>query len=447
MPRRSGALAFRLALWFVTVAVLAIVIATAFAALLGGHDIDVMVQQRRSDLTRSLLVDAASTYNSGQPGWSDADLRPALELASQSGTDVAILNQNGTTVASTIVNPSHASGAHRSAIVTDGTRIGTLVVKFNSRGLVESADNLRHSLTNAVIGAAGLAAVLALVIGLIVARRLTQPVDRLIAATRAMGAGDRQTRVGSLAHSPTELQELAAAFDRMADTLVRQEQLRRGVVADVAHELRTPVAILQANTEALLDGIVEHTPQQTRSLHEEAVRLATMLDDLQALASAEAAALNLRLCRCDLATVVASSIETAQSQLRVAGLSMQQHLEPTPIEGDPVRLHQITTNIVSNAVKFTPPGGSIDVSVAAVEGQARLTVTDTGIGIPAADQQHVFERFWRGHDARDIAGSGIGLSVVTELVRAHGGTTEIYSEPGNGTRVTVNIPLVTAAAR
>jgi two-component system, OmpR family, sensor histidine kinase BaeS len=441
MARRSGSLAVRLTLSFVAVAVLAVAIGAALAIALSGHDINVMVQQRRADLTRSLLVDAASTYNSGMPGWSDADLRPALALASQSGTDVAVINGHGRTVASTIADPSLAADAHRTPITVDGARIGTLVVRFNNRGLVESADHLRRSLWTAVIGAAGLAAVLALLIGLLVARRLARPVERLIVAAQGMAAGDRDARVGRLEHSPSELHDLGSAFDGMADTIGREEQLRRGVVADVAHELRTPVAILQANTEALMDGIVEHTPQQTMSLHEEVLRLAAMVGDLQSLASAEAAALDLRLGPCDLAGVVEAAIASLGTQRAAAGLTLDQHLEPTPIDGDPSRLHQVVTNILSNAIKFTPSGGSITVELAAVEGNARLAVIDTGVGIPAADQPHVFERFWRGGNASDVAGSGIGLSVVAELVRAHHGSVTIDSEDGHGTRVTVVIPL------
>jgi two-component system sensor histidine kinase BaeS len=437
---RSRPLAVRLALSFVAVAMLAVGIGAALAVVLGGRDINVMVQERRSDLTQSLLVDAASTYNSGQPGWSDADLRPALALASQSGTDVAVLDAQGHTVASTIANPTHAADAHRSAIKANGSQIGTLVIKFNKRGLVASANHLRASLSHALVGAAGLAAVLALVIGLVVARRLTRPVERLIGASRAMANGDRTARVGRLDHTPRELQQLGLAFDQMADTLGREEQLRRGVVADVAHELRTPVAILQANTEALLDGVIEHTPQQTLSLHEEVLRLAAMVDDLQALASAEAAALNLQLAPVDLAAVVTGSIDSLLPQLTTAGLTLTRRLDSAPIDGDRARLHQVVTNILSNAIKFTPAGGMVSVDLTVADGDARLQVTDSGIGISAPDREHVFERFWRGENAADVAGSGIGLSVVSELIRAHHGTVEIDSATGAGTRVIVTIP-------
>jgi two-component system sensor histidine kinase BaeS len=447
MPSRRGSLAARLALSFIAVAVLAVAIGAALSVVLTSHDINVMVQQRRDDLTSSLLVDAASTYNSGRPGWTDADLRPALDLASQSGTDVAVLDADGHTVASTIADPTRVTGAHRSPITISGAQIGTLVIKFNGRGLVAAANNLRSSLLKAVVGAAGLAAVMALLIGLVVARRLTLPVERLIGAAQGMSAGNRDTRVGPLDDAPSELRELGLAFDQMADTIDREEHLRRGVVADVAHELRTPVAILQANTEALLDGVVAHTPQQTMSLHEEVLRLAVMVDDLQSLASAEAAALDLRLGPCDLAAIVSGSIESLLPQITAGGLTVHENLSPTLIAGDAGRLHQVVTNIVSNAIKFTPRGGEISIEVTSVDGLATLNVTDTGAGVAAAEAPHVFERFWRGGNATDVAGSGIGLAVVAELIRAHHGTVALHSEIGRGTRVIVTIPLLARSGR
>ncbi|MGI8447945.1 MAG: HAMP domain-containing protein [Streptosporangiaceae bacterium] len=141
--------------------------------------------------------------------------------------------------------------------------------------------NLRISLIRAVIGAAGLAAVLALLVGLLVSRRITRPVIRLIDSARAMGRGNRRARVDEVPGAPAELRELAVTFDQMADALTAQEQLRRDLVADVAHELRTPVAVPQANTGALLDGDRPHTPEQTASLHEEVVRLGRIVEDLQ----------------------------------------------------------------------------------------------------------------------------------------------------------------------
>lgn len=436
----------RLTLTYVGVALLAVLILAGITAVFSERYVNVLIRERRDNLTHSLLVDAASTYNTGQPGWSDVDLRPALDLAAQSGTDVAVVDKAGAVVVATFTDPRHATGTQQEPILVRQQRVGTLYVKFNGRGLVESADNLRRSLIHADVAAAGVAAVLALVAAVIVARRLSAPVRSLTAAAGAMSQGNRQARVGELRGAPTELTDLATTFDRMAETISRQEQLRRDLVADVAHELRTPVAILQANCEALLDGVVPHTPEQTASLHEEVLRLAAMVDDLQTMASAEAAALHLVRQTCDLATVVEMATDAMQNRAAAAGVDLNRELAPALIEGDPTRLHQIVTNLVSNAVKFTPAGGAVRVLVTRDADTARLTVTDTGTGIAADELPHVFDRFWRGRQSAAAAdGTGIGLSIVAELVAAHAGHISIDSPPGEGTTITVTFPLSPAA--
>jgi two-component system, OmpR family, sensor histidine kinase BaeS len=231
----------------------------------------------------------------------------------------------------------------------------------------------------------------------------------------------------------------------MADTVTAEEQLHRDLVADVAHELRTPVAVLQANTEALLDGLVAHTPEQTASLHEEVVRLGRMVDDLQQLAAAEAAALQLSLQRCDLAAIAAAAAGKFQASFASAGVGFSRQLEPAPVLGDQGRLHQVIANLLSNALKFTPSGGRVTMTVSAARGQARLEVADTGPGISAEEQPHVFSRLWRGAHAAGTAGSGIGLAIAAELARAHHGRIELASEPAQGSRFTLVLPLAPGA--
>jgi two-component system sensor histidine kinase BaeS len=436
----------RLALAFVAVAVLAVALVAVLAVVFTDKDIAALVAQRREDLTSSLATDAVSTYNTGRPGWYDVDLSPALELAGSDGAQAAVLDDRGTLVASTLTSPPSAAGVVRRPLELDGKRIGTLLVRFTGQGLTASANNLRASLGRAVIGSAGLAAVVALGVAVLVSRRITRPVLRLIESARAMGRGDRRARVGDVPGAPAELRELAVTFDQMADTLTAQEQLRRDLVADVAHELRTPVAVLQANTEALLDGVLAHTPEQTASLHEEVLRLGRMVEDLQTLAAAEAAALQLTLRPCDLARVAAAAAEDWDASFAAAGVSFGRQLKTAPVLADPGRLHQVITNLLSNALKFTPPGGRVQMSVSASGGQARLEVTDTGSGIGPEDQAHVFDRLWRGAQATQTAGSGIGLAVAAELARAHQGTIEVASEPGSGSRFTVTLPLAPETA-
>jgi two-component system sensor histidine kinase BaeS len=323
--------------------------------------------------------------------------------------------------------------------VVRGQRVGVAVVRFTGSGLAAANHTLQTALLRAIAGAAGVAAVLALLTGLAVARRITRPVGKLIAATRAMGRGDRAARVGQIP-APGELRELATAFDQMADTLDRQEQLRRALVADVAHELRTPIAVLQAGHEALVDGVAEPTPGQLASLRDEVLRLARMVGDLQTLAAAEAAALQLALRRCDLAEAAAAAADSLAGRFEAIGVALERRLAPAVILADPDRLHQVITNLLTNALKFTPAGGRVTLRTGLDGRGAVLQVTDTGVGIPAEELPHIFDRFWRGREAARVSGSGIGLSVAAELARAHGGHLAASSQPGHGTQMTLTLP-------
>jgi two-component system, OmpR family, sensor histidine kinase BaeS len=272
-----------------------------------------------------------------------------------------------------------------------------------------------------------------------VARRITRPVTRLIAATRAMAAGDRAARVGDI-RAAGELRELAAAFDQMAGTLDRQEQIRRNLVADVAHELRTPIAILQAGHEALLDGVAEPTPAELGSLRDEVLRLARMVGDLQTLAAADAAALNLTRKPGDLAELAAAAADSLARRFEAAGLALHRQLDAAPVLADPRWLHQVITNLLTNALKFTPPGGQVTITTGVADADAVLQVTDTGQGIPAEDLPRIFDRFFRGQQAAQISGSGIGLAIAAELAEAHGGRLAAASEVGHGTQLTLSLP-------
>ena len=287
-------------------------------------------------------------------------------------------------------------------VAARGQRVGTAVVRFTGSGLSAADAVLQTALLRAIAGAAGLAALLALLTGLAVARRITRPVTRLIAATRAMAAGDHAARVGEI-RAAGELRELAAAFDQMAGTVDRQEQIRRNLVADVAHELRTPIAILQAGHEALLDGVAEPTPAELGSLRDEVLRLARMVGDLQTLAAADAAALNLARRRCDLAGLAAAAADSLARRFEAAGLALGRQLSAVTVNADPHWLHQVITNLLTNALKFTPAGGRVTISTGPSGAEARLRVTDTGPGIPAGDLPRIFDRFWRGRQARSPA--------------------------------------------
>jgi len=436
---RGDAIGLRLALAFLGVALAAVALLAGLTAAFAAADVSSLASRQRAQLTDAIAVAAGSAWDRNH-GWRFADLSPALDLVARTGAGARILAPSGRQVAKSPGFPAHAHGAQLSRpIVVQGERVGTAVVRFTGSGLGGADEALEIALLRAIAGASGLAALLALLTGLAVARRITRPVTQLIRVTRAMGGGDRAARVGPVA-APGELRELATAFDQMADGLDREEQLRRDLVADIAHELRTPIAVLQAGHEALLDGVAEPTPEQLASLRDEVLRLARMVGDLQTLAAADAAAMQLTLRPGDLAGIAATAADSLAGQFEAAGITLCRQLTPVPVLADAHWLHQVVTNLLTNALKFTPAGGRVTIEAGPADGQARLRVSDTGAGIPAEELPRIFNRFWRGRQASTVSGSGIGLAIAAELAQAHGGQLTAASQPGQGTELTLTLP-------
>ena len=455
-PRRSGppdaaeprgdSLRMQLALGFLGVALAAVALLGGLTVAFAAADVSHLVTQQRTDLTNAVAAAAGAGWDRNSRSWDGADLSAALDLASRTGADAQIVNAAGGRVAS---SPDFAAEAgmpqFNANVVVRGQQVGKVMARFSGSGLGTADHALRAALIRAVAAAAGLAALLALLSGVAVARRITQPVGQIISVLRARGSGERSARVGPV-RGPSELREMAAALDQMAVMLDSHERVRRDLVADVAHELRTPVAVLQAGHEALLDGVVEPTPEQLASLRDEVLRLARMVDDLQTLAAADAASLHLARLPCDLAEIAGTAADSLAGRFAAAGIALERQLERADILADPRWLHHVITNLLTNALKFTQPGGTVAISTGTAgrgtaDAAAVLQVTDTGIGIPDAELPRIFDRFWRGRQAAQTSGSGIGLAVAAELARAHGGILSAESEHGAGTRMTLRLPL------
>jgi two-component system, OmpR family, sensor histidine kinase BaeS len=436
-PRRDT-LGLRLALAFLAVALAAIALLAGLTAAFCFADVSSLASRQHADLARAISVAAGVAWERTD-SWASADLSPVLDLAAKSGVNLEIRDRTGRTVVSSPSFATTTAPSSATPIVVRGRRLGTALVRFTGSGLAAADNMLRTSLLRAIAGAAGLAALLALLTGLAVARRITRPIARLIAVTRSMAGGDRASRAGDV-RALGELRDLAGAFDQMADTLDREDQIRRDLVASVAHELRTPIAVLQGGHEALLDGVTEPTPAELGSLRDEVLRLARMVDDLQTLAAADAAGLHLERRRCDLAGIAASAADSLARRFETADVALHRKLSGVPVVGDSRWLHQVVTNLLSNALKFTQAGGTVTIITRQDARGAVLEVADTGIGIAADELPHIFDRFWRGQRAAPTSGSGIGLAIAAELARAHGGALTASSQPGRGTRLTLTLP-------
>jgi two-component system, OmpR family, sensor histidine kinase BaeS len=436
--QRGSTLGLRLALAFLGVSLAAVALLAVLAAVFSAVDVSSLANRQRSELASAFAVAAAGSWDADR-GWAGADLAPVRDLAARSGVQLQVRDDAGHPISTT---PGFAAAEEPPAsvpVLVEGRQVGTVLVGLSESGLGAADNVLRSALLRAIAGTAGLAALLALVTGLGLARRITRPVTRLITVTRAMAGGDRSARAGRVS-GPGELRELAAAFDQMADTLDLEDKIRRDLVASVAHELRTPVAVLQAGHEALLDGVTEATPEELGSLRDEVLRLARMVDDLQKMAAADAAGLHLTREHRDLADIAATAADSLSRRFEAASVTLDRQLAATPVVADERWMHQVVTNLLGNALKFTPAGGRVTVRTAQDGPSAVLTVTDTGVGIPADELPHVFERFWRGRAAAGTSGSGIGLAIAAELARAHGGRLAAASQPGQGTTLTLTVP-------
>ncbi|MFC7535192.1 sensor histidine kinase [Actinoplanes sp. GCM10030250] len=296
----------------------------------------------------------------------------------------------------------------------------------------------------AVFGAAALLVVAALGTAWI-ARRVSRPVRLLTGASLQLAAGRLDVRVP--AGGEDELARLAASFNTMAEALQRSEEQQRRLIADVAHELRTPLSNLRGYLEGLADGVIEPTPELFASLHEETLLQRRILDDLQVLALAEAGDLAYSRMPLDLAELAETGATAHRAVAAAAGIELVVEApRPVRVEADPDRIRQVLSNLLSNAIRYTDAGGRVEIRVERVAHSAMLSVRDSGVGMTPEEVARVFDRFWRADPARQRAtgGSGLGLTIVQRIVGDHGGTVEAVSAPGLGTTFTVRFPSAPA---
>jgi signal transduction histidine kinase len=230
----------------------------------------------------------------------------------------------------------------------------------------------------------------------------------------------------------------------MADKLATSETARRNMLADIAHELRNPIGIISSHLEAMIDGVFPADAEQLSSLHDETLLLARLVGDVRELALADAGQLVLNRVPTDVRALVEHSVAAFQPQAQEANVALAAALSDVPpLNLDAQRIEQTLRNLLSNALRFTPPQGSITVSLAREGSAARITVTDTGAGIAPDALPHVFERFWRADKARarSLGGTGLGLAIAKQWVQAHGGTIGVTSQPGKGSTFWFTLPI------
>ncbi|HET6713268.1 MAG TPA: ATP-binding protein [Actinomycetota bacterium] len=298
------------------------------------------------------------------------------------------------------------------------------------------------------LAAGAIAAVIALAISRWLARGMTQPLRDMAEAARRMETGDYSTRVHT--NSRDEVGQLAVAFNRMSAELELLETSRRDLVANVSHELKTPITAIRAHLENLLDGVEEPNHEVLQVMLAQSERLGRLVEQLLDLSKLESGEMPLRreeVSLGPLVTQVMSEIEVASADRDVDVRSDVPDDLPS-IEADPERVHQVIFNLVDNAVRFTPEGGEVRIEAHRHNGSVEVSVADTGVGIPPEALPRLFERFYRVDPARarEDGGTGIGLAIARSVVEAHGGTIRAESEPGQGSTFTFDLPVARPAA-
>jgi len=277
-------------------------------------------------------------------------------------------------------------------------------------------------------------------------RNVASPMAELMTAAEAVTGGDLSARVPE--HARSRLSNVASTFNTMVASLERSDQQRRNLTADVAHELRTPLQIIQGNLEGVLDGVYEPTKDHIEATLEATQQLSRLVEDLRTLSLAESGQLALDLQPIEVEELLQDTLTSLSSLAESAGVELRCESAATEskgpmVSGDPGRLDQVLANLVVNAVRHTPSGGTITLASSPFPAGVEITVSDTGEGIAPDDLPFIFDRFWRGDRARTHhkgTGSGLGLAITRQFVRLHGGTIDVASTLGTGTTFTISLP-------
>jgi signal transduction histidine kinase len=378
------------------------------------------------------------------------DVQSVVEdTAHVSGAHIILVGANGTVVGDSqgeLLGTNYTDSSASPLNLTLGKDIlGKVYIIPDPAAEIYVAPFLRlsTSINRSLLLGGSVAIAIALLLTFVLSRRMTSPIDALAKAARRLGGGDLSQRVQL--QGEDEVAALAQAFNSMAADLERAEQIRRNLIADVAHELRTPLSNIQGYLEAIRDRVIKPDAATIRSLNEEAALLSRLVNELQELSLAEAGELKLVYQAEDITKLITQAVTRWKPQLtaKEISLSLDLPINLPLVNIDWQRVNQVLHNLLENAVAHTHKGGTINVA-ASVKGKwVEVSVSDTGEGIPAEDLPHIFERFYRVDKsrARATGGSGLGLTIAKRMVEAHGGTIKVQSELRKGSHFSFTLPV------
>lgn len=444
----------RVTLTFVIVSLMTIFSAVAMLSFVWEQHFQSYTRENMERLANSTADSIAVAYERYHGDWYGGTLAAASSAGSLYDTvSIQVTNESGSVVydntndqgkpAFTNFNEVEKNTAI-APIIVQGKQVGTVYVRvFGSDTLLTQPDqDFRTKSYQTMIFASVFAIVIALLAGIAFARALVRPINRITHAAQELKEGNYSARTNLSGND--EISRLGNTFDRMADAIESNRKLERRLVTDVAHELRTPLMAIQSTVEAMIDGVFKPDAERLETLNSEVRRLSRLVDALLKLSRLENRSNPVEFSKVDLTELIETIVTNHQAYVSDAGLTLEYHHDPHVfVYGNADMLRQATANLISNAVRYTPEGGTITVMVRKGDIMGQIMVKDTGIGLTPEEAKMVFSRFWRADPgrARATGGLGIGLSVVKEIVDRHRGWVRVEGRPNEGACFTIYVPL------
>ncbi len=447
----------RMTLAFAAIAAMTTLVAIAVLSVVWNQHFASYTRENMFTTARATAANIAREYER-EGGWSTEVLAPAVSAAANNtGVGIAVVDANGVTrYDSSVVlvddhqgyseslQPTSISQIATASIFVDSEVVGTVRVwVYGSESLMRQTDQQFRSNSYQAMGIAALfAIVLACIVGYLFARRLVKPINRMTETAKEIEAGDFTARTGL--SGTDEISRLGETFDDMAESVETSIIRERRLTTDVAHELRSPLQAIQVNVEAMIDGVYPTDSAHLVIINDEVTRLGRMVADLLELSRLESGSLPMQEEVVDVGKTVSDMMTRYDLLFEDYKLhSVVDCAEGVYVKGDAGKLRQAVTNLIANAIRYTPEGGTITVGVTAGDIMANIMVKDTGIGLTPEEARQVFDRFWRADNSRtrDTGGLGIGLSLVKEIVQRHGGWVQVDGRKGEGATFIIHLPL------
>ncbi|MCF6092634.1 ATP-binding protein [Microaerobacter geothermalis] len=411
----------------------------------------------RKELKMEEIINESKNIFKSSGSWTISAVMFLAHQAMMEDMDIMMVDQNGNEVWSSF---GMGMGANMSMeqfqdkfpnmlvvkkeVVVDDKKVGEIYFSFDTRqsGWSILDQNFIRSFNQSMLILVVLFSIVALALSFFLSRKLSAPLLEIKKGANHLRFGHLNERV-HIKEKTGEIKELADAFNHLADTLQRQEQLRKNLMADVAHELRTPLATLRSHLEAFQDGIWEPTKERLNSSQQQVMRLIRLVGDIEKLNQAENPLVQLHIQPIHLNELINQVVQTLESEWSHKPMNVNVIIDDQiTLMGDGDRITQVLLNLLSNAYKFTPENGNITILAKESNSEVTILVKDNGSGISKEDLPHIFERFFRGEKSRNrsYGGAGIGLAIVKAIVEAHKGTISVESEVGEGTTFTIVFP-------